>query len=73
MEYSLIRNDELYIVELDYEVSDFVPAAMRDEGILSGDTYTIEITAAWCDGELFDLTDAEREDAEAWLYERVEI
>lgn len=73
MEYTLTRNGEDYRLDLDYEVTDYVPAHMRDEGLLAGDLYTIEIIGAWCDGAPFNLTDAEREDAEVWIHERVEI
>lgn len=73
MNYTLTRNGEDYDLDLYYDVTDFVPAHMRDEGLLSGDLYTIEIIGAWCDGEEFHLTDAEREDAEVWIHERVEI
>lgn len=76
MKYPLIRHQGdpdlecQYDLELDYEITDFTPAAMTDEG---RDDYTITLTSAWLDGKVFALTDAEIAGAEAWLMERVEV
>ena len=63
--------EQEYSLELDYEVTDFIPANMTEAGWR--DEYTITLTAAWCDGKVFLLTDDEIAAAEQWLMERVEV
>lgn len=69
--YVVVRDDGDYDVTLDYEITDFIPRGMTNEGWR--DDFNVILTCAWCDGAVLQLTPAEIEEAEEWIAERVEI
>jgi hypothetical protein len=71
MDYVVTRDDGDYDVTLEFEVTNFIPRDMTNEGWR--DDFNVIVTCAWCDGDVFQMTPAEILEAEEWLEERVEI
>lgn len=63
MNYTLQRAGEEYDLSLDYQVGELIEPWM---GYVDGDD-TVTLLAAWWDGKVFTLTDAEIAEVEEWI------
>lgn len=61
--YTLQRDGEEYYLSLDYQVGELIEPWM---GYVDGDD-TVTLLAAWCNGKVFTLTDAEIAEVEEWI------
>lgn len=65
MKYDLQRGEDVFTLELDYQIGEDVPPYLWHEELEGNDD--VMITGAWCDGKPFAMTDLEIAEAEDWI------